>query len=321
MNIYRKFLTFVLCIFMTLSLFYADAKATLKDTGITDSIGVISDETKLYITNRNNSLFSKTGAKIMFVITNNADNNLRDYANNLFLSEDLDNFGKKNSVLIVISDEDKDYWAKSSVSVKKSLTDKLLGEYLVSAFEPYFAQNNYNEGIVNLYDAVSSWYMEHYELTDLNDVIVTESDVDTKDDKSSPLEVAEKILFIIALILVFGVIVLYIIKYLVKSELKRRRKEPTNIIDHTNMDEIIDDLITKPEPKKEIKIFSKFKNNEKAQDVISDDVIISSDIQKPDKENKKHRTRYKFSADIDIEKEFADIDIDDIISKNTSTNK
>ncbi len=314
MNIYKRIFAAFFCLLLIVGTIAAYAQVSLADTGIYDPSGKVSDEAVLYITNRNNSLYSKTGAKVLIaLIPTSGGNSLADYANNMFARENIDYYGKKNSVLIVISCDEKDYWARSAVAVSQSLTDEVLGGYLVDAFEPYFAEDKFSEGVINLYDAVSGWYMDHYELLDLNDVLATDEQTDNETSSPVLLEIIEKVLFIIVLLLIFGVILLYLIKYFIKSELKKRRQRPSNLIDHTNIDEIIDELPDKPKSdKKGIRIKKLvFKKHKLPEDVVEPEIV-------PDEEPEiEPSNSYVFTSGIDIEKEFADIDIDAIINKNT----
>ena len=273
----------------------------ITESGIYDPGNHLSEETRLYITNKNNSLYSKTGAKIIFCITNiTGEDTLAEYANRMFATEGINNFGEKNSVLVVISPQGKDYWAKSAVSVSQSLNEELLGNYLTESFEPYFAEGNLNKGAVDLYDRIAGWYLQHYTLSALSTEVQNTDGTQSSEKSNSLLEIIEKILFIILLLLVFGAIILFIIRYLIKSEIKKRRSSVANIINHTNIDEIIEELPDTPR---------KSFNHEYEESVSNEFNSYNSDA---DTEPK----GYTFSAGIDIEKEFAEIDIDDIINKN-----
>ncbi len=243
MNINKRAIIAVfLCVLVFAStVVYADAGIT--ESGIYDPQNYLSEETRLYITNKNNSLYIKTGAKIIFLITDiTGEDTLADYANRMFDGEGINSFGDKNSVLVVISPQGKDYWAKSAVAVSQSINEELLGDYLTESFEPYFAEGNLNKGAVELYDRIAGWYFQHYTISDLSAEQEIPDGTQGSGKSNSLLEIIEKILFIILLLLVFGVITLFIIRYLIKSEIKKRRNSVANIIDHTNIDEIIAEL-------------------------------------------------------------------------------
>ncbi len=133
------------------------------DVSITDYSGIISGGVKDYVKSKNAVLFGHTEAKIIFVTTDSTDGlNLNEYAKNLYSSWNISNMGRGNSVLIVMDPNAKDYGIIQSKNIKRALTDDILYEILARDFEPYFAQADYDNAVLSLYNGIGRWYEQNY---------------------------------------------------------------------------------------------------------------------------------------------------------------
>jgi len=152
----------VLLIILTLST-TAFAHTVPDDISFSDFSGVISDGVKDYVKSKNEILFDKTEAKIIFVTTDSTDGlDINTYTKNLYSSWNLNRFGRGNSIFTVICPKTNEYSVIQGKNIKRVLTDAVLYELITTEFEPLFADGNYNKAILNFYNAVGNWYEGKY---------------------------------------------------------------------------------------------------------------------------------------------------------------
>lgn len=164
-----------------------------EEVSISDYSGVISQGVKDYVKSKNNTLYKYTEAKIIFVVTDSMDGlEATEYAKKLYSSWDIANIGRGNSVFVVMSPVLSDYGAIQGKSIKRILTDEHISEMMANDFEPHFADGNFDDAVLSLYNTLGKWYEQNYnglnlEMNDNFEIYKTGeklADVDIKPDKT-----------------------------------------------------------------------------------------------------------------------------------------
>ena len=156
--IFSAFITLSVLSFLTVS-----ANETEKDFTVKDYCGIISDSAKEYINSQNEILYNGTKAKILFVTTKTTDGlSAQEYCENYYKESGLNSFGRNNSILCVISPSDKDYGFVQGSNISRILTDDVIDDFIVHHFEPEFKNENYDEAVLSMYNALALWYINEY---------------------------------------------------------------------------------------------------------------------------------------------------------------
>ena len=179
----------ILSSFVSLNTF---AHAKPEQISINDFSGVISDTVKEYITAKNDILFEKTEAKIIFVTTDGTENlYINEYAQKLYSDWDVDYMGKKNSILIVIDTQSGEYGFARGKGIRYALPDSEIYRYMINYFEPHYSAGSNDKAVMSLYNAIARWYEGQYNglSLSLDDNIdsymygIREKEVDIKESK------------------------------------------------------------------------------------------------------------------------------------------
>ena len=161
----KKLMCGICAVIFVLSFFGTNVFAHLKpaEVSISDYSGVISQGAKDYVKSKNNTLYSQTEAKIIFVTTDQMDGlEANEYTKKLYSSWNIANLGRGNSVFVVMSPQMSDYSIVQGKNIKRILTDELLTEIVVHNFEPHFAKGNYDDAVLSLYNSLGKWYEQNY---------------------------------------------------------------------------------------------------------------------------------------------------------------
>ena len=165
-NIYKIIALLLLMTALSTSTF---AHPVPDEISFLDYSGVISNGVKDYVKTKNEVLFEKTEARIIFVTTDSTDGmDINTYTKNLYSAWNLNRFGRGNSILTVICPTTDEYSVTQGKNIKRVLTDTVLYEIISAEFEPQFASGDYNRAILNFYNALGRWYEEKYTDLDLS---------------------------------------------------------------------------------------------------------------------------------------------------------
>lgn len=210
------------------------------EISISDFSGIISDGTKNYVKLKNETLFSATQAKIIFVTTNSTDGlSATEYTENLYSSWGIGQIGRGNSILIVMCPETEDYGVYQGSGIKRVLYDSILYKYIIEDFEPHFAKGNYDDAVLYLYNRLGKWYEENYSGLKLG----LDENVEMYKTSNITADREENINKVIIWISIGLFIILAIILLKIKRNIdyKARRKErrKKRKIDKANIDKIV----------------------------------------------------------------------------------
>ena len=136
----------------------ADVFDVPDNISVNDYSGVLSEQTKSYISGCNDALMSSTGSKVIFVtVPTTEGESIDEYASRLYNSWAVKNIGNGTSTFIVYATDDMQYWVIVSDNLKSALTSDIINEYLMEHTEPDFAAKNFDSAARKTYNAFNSW--------------------------------------------------------------------------------------------------------------------------------------------------------------------
>ena len=173
-----------------------------------DYADILSADTEAYITRMNNGLYSLTGGQIAVVTVRECDESLYDYAMELGSELGVGDSRRSNGLVLLLDTEQGDDNAAGAVAVQGDgiyydLDDDDITQILVSYLQEPFYAHNYDEGVIDTFNAFLSWYENYY------GVDILPSDTVQYDPVEEPLDAATMIVFVI-----FTIVLLFVIWWL-----------------------------------------------------------------------------------------------------------
>ena len=136
------------------------------DFYVADYGNVITEATKEHIIGVNKSLRDKTGAQICVVTLDSLDGAaVEDYAVALFRKFGIGDKSKNNGVLLMIAVGDRRARIEVGYGLEGRLNDGRCGSIMDNYLVPYLKKNNFDEGILNTFDALASEVSAEYGVT------------------------------------------------------------------------------------------------------------------------------------------------------------
>ena len=154
----KKIITrIIITFFLVINIFTINSFAVVSPTAdfyVNDYAGLLDNETKEYIINKNKILYSQTGAQIVVVtIQSLEDNSLEDYANELFRNFGIGDKTKNNGVLLLLALKERKFRVEVGYGLEGVLPDAKTGRMQDEYIIPYLKQDKWNEGIKNGFNA------------------------------------------------------------------------------------------------------------------------------------------------------------------------
>ncbi len=139
-----------------------------------DETGSVSESTKSHIININKELYEKTKAQIAVVVVNGK--RLEDESGQDTITEDqfglelLRKWGvggakENNGALLLVIPSKSRVTIQVGYGLEGAITDGTAGEILDTYALPYFREDNYDEGILNSFNAMVSRVTDEYNIT------------------------------------------------------------------------------------------------------------------------------------------------------------
>lgn len=143
--------------------FAASVPDPTSDFYVNDYAGVLSDDTKSDIVNKNDGLYSATGAQIVVTVVQDTGGvSMEQYAYDMANAWGIGSADKNNGVLLLLSIGDDDYQCIQGSGLETLLPTSTLSRILQENLEPDFAAKDYDAGVQKtfaaLYEAVSDIY-------------------------------------------------------------------------------------------------------------------------------------------------------------------
>lgn len=168
-----KILKLSLICLMLISLFstfsYADKiklpEAT-QDFYVLDQENLLKESTKSHIININKELYEKTNAQIVVAVVNSLEDRPKeDYGLELFRKWKIGGEKENNGLLFLIAPNERQVTIQVGYGLEGAITDGTAGDILDSYVVPYFAEDNYDEGILNGFNAIVERVSNEYEIS------------------------------------------------------------------------------------------------------------------------------------------------------------
>lgn len=164
----KKIVAFITLILLLVcnAVYAADIPAPSSAFYVNDTANVISEQTEKIIIDKNAALYEKTGAQIVVVTVEYTDTaSIADYAYELFNEYGIGSSGKNNGLLLLLSIGDDDYYALQGSGLERTLSSGTLSYLLYEYLEPYFAQQEYDAGVLSVFNAFYDEMLAIYDTT------------------------------------------------------------------------------------------------------------------------------------------------------------
>ena len=138
------------------------------DFYVYDEAQVLSEQAEEYILAQNDALFALTGAQIVVACVNTTGyTDIADYAKDMFNQWGIGSAEKNNGVLLLLSIWEDDYWLLQGQGLEDLLPSGTVKLMLNEHLEPYFAEQQYESGVLVLFDALCA-HLESVYAADLS---------------------------------------------------------------------------------------------------------------------------------------------------------
>lgn len=185
------------------SFVHAAIPSPTSDFYVNDFANVLSSNTKQGIMNHSTALENKTGAQIVVTTVNSLDGKaLDDYSIEMARSYKIGDREKNNGILILLAPNERKVKIEVGYGLEGAINDAKAGRILDNAGVPYFKDNNWNEGINQVYRSVLTEVYTEYGLEVPNDVGAEY--VDSQEDDGLIESIIGFVLLIIFLYFIFG---------------------------------------------------------------------------------------------------------------------
>ena len=136
---------------------------------VNDYADVLSDATEQQILNTAVKLANETTAQVCVLTIDSLDGeDISEYSVEVFRDWGIGNKEKDNGVLIVLSVDDREMWVTTGYGVEGTLTDTRLGQFRDTYAFPYYREDDFDEGTLQLFNAiVNELRVEEYGLSEL----------------------------------------------------------------------------------------------------------------------------------------------------------
>lgn len=130
-----------------------------------DKVGVISDSTKTYITERNKNLEQNCkGAQMVVVVLDSIGfgTDIEEYASDVFSSWQIGRSGEDNGVLFLMLIGDQNYWIMPGTGLENVLSTAALSTVINVYCEPNFAQGEYDTAVLKTFTRLNELICQDY---------------------------------------------------------------------------------------------------------------------------------------------------------------
>jgi len=171
---------------------------------VNDCAGLLSPETESYVISVNTELQEKTGAQVVVATVNDIDGaSIEEYSTEMFRSYGIGDKDKDNGILMLLAYTEREVRIEVGYGLEGPLNDAKVGRLMDEYMIPYFKNDQWDEGMVNCFNAVIQEICTEYniELSYNQPTVIEPASQPEEDDNSFYYMVAFGIIsFIIGLI-------------------------------------------------------------------------------------------------------------------------
>lgn len=144
----------------------AELPAPSSEFYVNDLSGVLSAENKAYIVETNVKLNAQTGAQVVVVTVKTLKGaDLNQFATDLFRAYGIGDRERNNGVLLLVVTGDRDVRIEVGYGLEGAINDAKAGRLLDEYVVPYLAEDQWDEGIVNGFNAIVEEIKTEYGLS------------------------------------------------------------------------------------------------------------------------------------------------------------
>lgn len=215
----KKIFRNILFVCFLFTVFIGSVGALSKHTDefyINDFANVLSDDTKNYVFSNSKLIEEKTGAQIVVVTVGSLDgDSIENYSLNLFREWQIGQKDKNNGLLILLAPNERKVRIEVGYGLEGAINDAKAGRLRDEYGLPHFKNDDWNNGIKNLYMSILAEVYKEYNMDipeDIPNEIVNNS------------KVSDGTIDTIIWVCIIGGIVIYFINYkrLLKNNNNRR---------------------------------------------------------------------------------------------------
>ncbi len=172
-TIYKKIICSIVFIFICVTLLcpvaFCKTPEPTNDFFVNDYADILSDETEQEIQNTAVQLYTETTAQVCVLTIDSLEGkSISSYSVDVFRDWGIGDAEKDNGVLILVSLNDREMWVTTGYGVEGTLTDVKLGQMRDIYAIPYYSNDNFDEGTLQLFNAiVNELRVEEYGLSNL----------------------------------------------------------------------------------------------------------------------------------------------------------
>lgn len=124
---------------------------------INDFASILNEETKDYILNQSRALDETTTAQMVVATVNSLeDTSIEEYAVGLFRKWGIGSKGKNNGLLIIIAPNEREIRVEVGDGLEGKINDSKAGRFIKEYAVPHFKNNDWDNGIHDLYTVILS---------------------------------------------------------------------------------------------------------------------------------------------------------------------
>lgn len=160
----------ILCILVLLSTSVYAKNSKLPEQSydfyVYDEAGIIDKDIESYIINVNKELYKKTGAQVVVATINSlGDSDINSYATSLYEKWKIGSKEYDNGILILIAPNDREVWIEVGYGLEGPFPDSKTKRIIENYILPYFADNEYSNGVVAGFNQILAGLEEEYSIT------------------------------------------------------------------------------------------------------------------------------------------------------------
>ncbi|MDR0978547.1 MAG: TPM domain-containing protein [Lachnospiraceae bacterium] len=176
LNSKKKFKTIITLLLFVIVLLFAfpvyGVVTPTSDFYVNDYAGILSDNTKEHIIQKNINLQSQTGAQIVVVTVPNLEGrDIESYSTELFRKFEIGNKTKNNGLLLLLALEEREFRVEVGYGLEGILPDGKTGRFQDEYIIPYLKENKWDEGVLNGFNAFYKEVCSEYGIS-TEDIIV-----------------------------------------------------------------------------------------------------------------------------------------------------
>lgn len=201
----KKFSIFIAALAMLFSFASAAIPSPTNNFYVNDFAGVLSNNTKQYIMSQSVELQKQTKAQIVVSTVSSLDGqDLDSYSINMARAYKIGDANENNGVLILLAPNERKVKIEVGYGLEGAINDAKAGRILDNAGVPYFKDNKWDEGIIEVYKSVLAETYKEYGLDVPEDIDPLYTDNVNSENPLRKKGIIEIIIFI--LIVIFFII-------------------------------------------------------------------------------------------------------------------